>query len=356
MSDLFNNPAFYGIQDLSFEDGRGLRVMYPTAENYVFDAPLLDGTYPLVVFAHGSRAGSGVQLCPKDTSQDYKRWTSVLYLLARSGFVVVAPDVSDILHDPASASEVLEETVHWMHSHWSGRQVLFRPFVFQDPDVHRSRAAAEDDLRVHLAGVGTGIGIGNDDTHFLGMPTPVGVIGHSWGARAAALAAANRNIAVDAYAAIAGAFDDNEVIRAVGSLRSTLLVAGALDGQNASYLPPLWNSMPAPKSQVLLAGSDHWSWFSPDSGLHPCEAGDQSAYCPIAWQVAGEVLKNFMAKQLLNLWMVPPYLLGSSGGQLSLMNQLWNDPKCALKVRWDDPLSVPASGNQTYGFWLGAPW
>ncbi|KQR70090.1 hypothetical protein ASF98_23440 [Arthrobacter sp. Leaf337] len=355
MPDLFNNPAFYGIQDGAIEDGRGLRIMYPTAENYVFDAPILDGPYPLVVFAHGSRAGSGVQLCPTDVSQDYKRWTSVLYVLARCGFVVAAPDLSNTLSDPVSASIVLEETVRWMHRHWDGREVLFRPSVFLDPDEYRLRSVAAKDPRADLAGVGAGLGIGDDDTHFLGMPTPVGVIGHSWGARAAALAAANRNVAVDAFASVAGAFDDNEVVSAVSSLRSTLLVAGALDSLNASYLPPLWTQMPVPKSQVLLAGADHWSWFSPDSGLHPCQAEDRSAYCPIAWQVLAEVLKNFMGKQLLNYWFVPPYLLGSSGGQLTLMNQLWNDPKCALRVRWDDPRSVPGSGDQTYGFWLDAP-
>jgi dienelactone hydrolase len=353
MPDLYRNPVFYGIQDVSLADGRSARVMYPSAENYVFDAPLLDGTYPLIVFAHGSRKGSSdAPLCPKDDTQDYKRWTSVLHLLARCGFVVVAPALHNELPQPEAASEVLEQTVRWMHSDWDGRSVLVSPSVFTDPDRYRLQASKSgDDLRVQLAGLGAGIGIGIGSEHALGMATPVGLIGHSWGARAAALAAANRNVSVDAFASIAGAFDSNEAIWALERIRSTLLVAGALDSLNVSYLTPLWSQMQAPKSQVLLAGADHWSWFSPDSGLHPCDIGDESAYCPIAWQVLAVVLLNFMAKHLLNDWMVPPHLLGSPGGRPSLVGRLRLDRRCALKVRWDDPLSVPTSGDRTFGFW-----
>lgn len=101
MPDLYRNPVFYGIQDVSLADDRSVRVMYPSAENYVFDAPLLDGIYPLTVFAHGSRKGSSdTPLCPKDETQDFKRWTSVLHLLARCGFVVVAPALHNELRQP----------------------------------------------------------------------------------------------------------------------------------------------------------------------------------------------------------------------------------------------------------------
>lgn len=359
MPDLFNNPAFYGIQDLSFDNDRGIRVMYPTEENYVFDTPLLDGTYPLVVFAHGSRASSGqIRLCPEDESQDYKRWTSVLHLLARSGFIVAAPDLHRVLLSGEAASTVLEDTVRWMQREWDGRQVLSRPSVFVDPDKHRARAVENEDPQVKIRGLGMGIGHGADEANFFGMPTPVGLIGHSYGARAAALTAAKGNVGVYAYASIAGDLNDPDTLRALVTLRNTLFIAGALPiagSEDYTILKSLWRQMAGPKSQVMLAGADHWSWFSPDSGLHPCEDHDTSAHCPINWLILGEVLKNFMAKQLLGRWLVPPYLLGSTGGHLTLMNQLWDDPKCALKVRWDDPLSEPSSGGQTYGDWPDAP-
>jgi hypothetical protein len=151
---------------------------------------------------------------------------------------------------------------------------------------------------------------------------------------------------------IAGSLDDNETISALESIRSTLLVAGQLDSMNASYLAPLWNQMPAPKNQMLLAGADHWSWFSPEGGLHPSDGVESPNICPSTWQVLSEVLVTFTARRLLNFWTLPPSLVCATGGRPPLpYSQIWLDGRCAFKVRWDDPLAVPPTGQHSYGFW-----
>jgi dienelactone hydrolase len=78
-----------------------MRIMFPSEAGNVFGAGVRPGTYPLVVFVHGWRNASD-GLCPADETQDYRAWMSVLHLLARCGFVVAAPDVHDVVEDPAT--------------------------------------------------------------------------------------------------------------------------------------------------------------------------------------------------------------------------------------------------------------
>ena len=132
MPDLYLNPVFYGVQDVTLPIGRKARIMFPSDQGHVVGASIRSGTYPLVAFVHGWR-DSNDGLCPEDVAQDYKAWGSVLHVLARCGFVVVAPDVHDVLTDPIRTAEVIEETVTWMHYRWDERGVLWRPSVFFDP-------------------------------------------------------------------------------------------------------------------------------------------------------------------------------------------------------------------------------
>lgn len=340
MTDLYSNPVFYGIQDVAMADGRAARIMYPTLENFVFDAPRLNGTYPLVVFVHGSRTNDR-SLCPPDDSLDYKRWTSVLYLLAQRGFIVVSPDVHDVLREPEAAAAVIEDTVRWMQHSWEGKDVLHRPSVFVDPDEYRSRStASQGDNPLPLFGLGAGKAVDTD--YPAAMATPVGIICHSWGARAGAITAARSNTPVDAYVSIAGAFDDNATVAALQKIRPSLLIAGTHDEQNLSYLPPLWHQMPAPKSQVMIARVGHWDWFYYRSGIYYCDVEQERPLCPYVWDLLDDLLTNFMAKHLLNYWTVHPSLQRGGGFRASDV--------CAVKVRWEDPLSDPPAGEWEGGF------
>jgi hypothetical protein len=359
-SSLYLNPVFYGIQDVTLPAERAARVMYPSDEGGVFGSPVRPGTYPLVVFVHGSRMASD-GLCPEDLTQDYKAWGSVLHLLARCGFVVVAPDVQSVLRDTLTTADVIEEAIQWMHFQWEDRAVLWRPSVFVDPDRYLEHAIATDveagDVSAfHIASLGVGIGV--DPVAAYGMTTPVGLAGHSWGARACAIVAA-RGERVGAVASIAGSWDDNDALTAFYSVRPTLMIAGLRDGMNAGSLAGFWDGLGAPKHQALLSGLGHWDWFSRTSGLHPCDEDVERPACGVGWLTASELLLTFMTKYLLNQWMLPSHLLGPSGTRTELLPYYQNTPRCGLRVRWDDPLSPGSNvGDATFGNWPASayPW
>jgi hypothetical protein len=113
-------PVFYGIQDFgSGEEGApvALRAFYPSIEGFVFDAPFLVGCgrYPLVVFLHGN--------C--NEANHYLKWYDLPAQLARSGYVVVVPELQSIASggypwDDAGLPEA-ENVLTWMRSRWEHR-------------------------------------------------------------------------------------------------------------------------------------------------------------------------------------------------------------------------------------------
>src|SRR5262249_54964160 len=82
-------PVFYGARDLTPAEGAPvpLRVFFPSLDGSVFSAPILDGCgrYPVILFAHGA--------CPTDV-EHYKKWFQLPAELARSGYVVVVPELA----------------------------------------------------------------------------------------------------------------------------------------------------------------------------------------------------------------------------------------------------------------------
>lgn len=117
-------PVFYGYQDFEPTGGAptALRVFYPIIESSPQDAPTLTclGRYPLALFLHGQCSQS---------PPNYQSWFQLPATLARSGFVVVVPDLdwqtnqrpwesADPQYDLALA------VVDWMHTTWSGRDWL----------------------------------------------------------------------------------------------------------------------------------------------------------------------------------------------------------------------------------------
>lgn len=63
------------------------RVFFPSLDGAVWDAPILEGCgrYPLIVLAHGN--------CAEPTGDHYTRWYQMPVHLARSGYVVVVPEL-----------------------------------------------------------------------------------------------------------------------------------------------------------------------------------------------------------------------------------------------------------------------
>jgi len=376
MANLYYEPVFYGIEDVIVQGNArsfGLRIYYPSENDTVWEVPLLRGEYPLVVFAHGDRAGAP-NLCPSDRTEDYKRWGAVLHLLARCGFVVAAAAMHDVFGTEDAGAARLEETVWWMRERWVGRGVLHHPAEFVEIAAPAGSAQAErGGVREAYSLAPAKFGPGDD--HFPlppGIPTALGLVGHSWGVRACASAAVRGKVHPEVLAGVAGTFDSNASIAAVtGAHVPTLLMAGTEDLMTLSYLPGLWPNLPQPKHQVAILGVGHWDWFSGPVKITPCElpdGGSQSPSCLIGWKVAAELLVGFTTKYLKHQWQLPPSLLGDIGGRPPITPWFTNLPflhsGCALNIRWVDP-TVPlydptksAEGARSLGWWPtpGSPW
>ena len=357
MSSLYYSPVFYGIHDVTIPGASGAfaaRVIYPSFDGAVWEAAIRPGTYPLVVFAPGDRASERA-LCPQDITQDHQKWDAVLHLLARCGFVVAIPAVHDIVGDSLGAAVRIEETVQWMRNGWVFRAALRLPAEF-DPIRLRAteRLARHGETKATYA---DRVRIIRPDV-FLGPPTPLGLAGHSWGARACARVAVRGVVKVRAIAAVAGTWDENESIAALTSANiPNFLMCGSADLTRLSSLPGLWRSLAQPKHQAAVQGLDHWDWFGGQGGIHPCDPNAPRPACPVGWQIASELLLGFMTKYLWDAWWRPPYLLGSPGGRPPLL-QWFDEDGCALKVRWEDPTATTdLPGEVTLGAWTDAdPW
>jgi len=388
MSDLYYEPTMYGIEDVTIGTGNGAfdaRIYYPSDDGTVFGVPIRPGTYPLVAFAHGYRAGGGTDGprgslfgpepgCPEDASQDHRRWGAVLHLLARCGFVVVAPALRDVLSSSESSAARLEAAIAWIRREWEHRAVLSRPNVFVDPDRFREAATGGDGpqsiARLGMKHLGQGIGVDTDAVEIPTMATNLGLVGHSWGARACARVAVRGQVRVRALASIAGTWDEDAASYALIDAKDpTLLIAGTADIVTLGYLRYLWSALTLPKHQAALQGIGHWDWFVQQGGIQFCDPDAERPLCSVGWLTASELLVGFMTKYLRNLWyLVPPHLLGYRGPIGSLFGRPdlleWYEPptRCGLKIRWDDPTADPDRGQVkvgeiTKGAWSeSAPW
>lgn len=370
---LYYSPVYYGLNDVVISDAAGdfeARIYYPSDEEEVRDVAVRPGIYPLVAFAHGDRRSES-WLCPSDLAEDYKRWGAVLHLLARCGFVVVSVAVHDVINDTEASAARIEAAIKFVRSSWVSRRVVHQPPVFYlDPDVmmasapdggaqQQQQSSADDEkLRVRLR-LGAGLGL---DYAILGDPTPLGVMGHSWGAKAAARVAVRGNVRPSVIASIAGSWDDNASIAAItGAGLPTLMMVGTEDFLNNGSLQGLWNSLSAPKHQAMLQSIGHWDWFGYGGSIRPCDEGAAVTACRVGWQTASEMALGFMTKYLLNNWWRPPYLLGSPGGRPPLLQWYESGGRCALKVRWNDPTVASPPGPEgavTLGTWTSpiTPW
>lgn len=387
MADLYQEPVLYGIEDVTVtaEDGDfRMRIYYPSEDGSVFGVPARPGTYPLVAFAHGQRAGGGVDTeslllgpqagCPDDVALDHQRWSAMLHLLARCGFVVVAPAMHDVLASSEGSASRLESAIRWIRWEWEHRVVLWGRDLFLDPDSEEIRrlasAGPKDSYGLAQFGVkhlGEGIGVHpvGPGRPFAGTPTNLGLVGHSWGARGCARVAVRGQVAVRALASIAGTWDEPEAVDALINARDpTLLMAGTADPGSLSYLAQRWPALVQPKHQAAFQGIGHWDWFGTKDGIQFCDPENAGRCRSMGWATASELLVGFMTKYLYNRWQIPPYLLGErfslrpwgifgpTSGLMSLF--------CGPRIRWDDPMaSTPPGkvGENTWGIWIDqAPW
>gem|GEM_PF-3711492 len=372
MSDLYLSPTLYGGEDVVIDHG-GLsfnaRIYFPTDTDYALPAVMRPGMHDLVVFAHGQRRADMPEgLCPEDVSTDYQLWEDVLHLLARCGFVVVSPQLSDIDVRTNETVKRIEATVAWMRTSWRHASSLWRSelpdVLVRDTSLGGAlvvpATAAAPSVAPHVDSIAARSiiwrGRAVEGMGPIRNPTSTALIGHSWGARACAVAAGRRAVAVRALASIAGSFDDNESGAAlIGGDFPTLMIAGEQDGMALSYLQGLWDQLPAFKHQAVLEGAGHWDW-SGSNGIQLCDPAALPR-CPAAARTASELILGFLTKYLHNR-PLPPHLLGPAGQRPPLLQWYDDRKRCALTVRWDDPSGGGNStssvvGSQTFGVWEG---
>jgi hypothetical protein len=380
MSALYWNPTYYGIDDVTVGPGAftssgstepfAARVYFPT-DYSTLPISIRPGTYRLIVFTHGDRSAPRPDpLCPPDIALDYQRWEAALNMLARCGFVVVSPDVSDVSYSAEQMADRIEATVAWMRRGWRHASSLQLSPVFEasawmagpppptppdpladDPRVAPERTPEPNDWRGRFRA----------DVALIGVPTATALVGHSYGAKAGCIVIGRGNVQIRAFASIAGTFDDNNVSFLVASGIPTLLMAGNEDHETLSYLNGLWASLSAPKHQAVLQGIGHWDWFGPGEGIQPCSPDAERPKCPIAWQTASELLLGFMTRHL-DGYPFPPHLIGAPGQRPPLLPWYDSSGRCALTVRWEDPAgggdgSHCVAGQQVFGNWSTPhPW
>jgi dienelactone hydrolase len=351
MADLYMHPEAYGTEQVMLQAGEACEIVYPTdADDW--EGPIRPGTYPLMVFVHGDRIGEE-SLCPPDVSMDYWRWGLTLRYLARSGIIVAIPDVSGI-SSSESVADLVETTIDWMHFQWAERANLWHKTSVIAPALYRAAESKSGDQEASIdprrfAMRSFGEVFGADVTAPGGLATRVGLAGHSWGARAAALVANRTNRRVAALATVAGTFDEPDSLNAlVQAAVPKFMIAGTDDPADASYLDGVWGQLSHAKHQAKLLGVGHWDWVP---AIARCDGTPLSETGSHAYLVMSELLLTFMTKYIGRSWYLPSDLVGPPGERAQIM-PLFDDGGAALAVRWDDPLTEgPSVGEVVYGEW-----
>jgi pimeloyl-ACP methyl ester carboxylesterase len=262
-------PVFYGWQELDASGGAPgkLRVWYPSLEGSPQDAPIVSasfGRFPLVLFLHGN--------CSEQPDH-YSTWFLVPAELARTGYVVVVPDLPNTRTGsppwtPVSSDLTLAESVvRWMRASWANRERL--------------------------------------------LPA-TGVVGHSYGALLGSRIAASAASSPAAYVSIAGvwsSWDTGETPRPLSQLRQPALFmwgdSDLLADMLAPPRAPLFDEVPRPRHRIVFRGGEHWDHWRPTStSTTPC--GRAQGACGLVGALTADFTAVFLSKYMRPESMEPP--------------------------------------------------
>lgn len=315
-------PVFFGVHDYGLADGApvNLRVFFPSLDGAVFTAPILQGCgrYPLLIFAHGD--------CHPDTAH-YRKWFHLPSQLARSGYVVVIPELPSISTPPETenhpAMAAIQATRGWISDTWSERHALLRhPLLTQ--------------LRTPVGGL---------------QAAPVtGILGHSHGALLAGRIARSGGAA--AYASLSGRWQHDwfSSPRPIEGLEiPKLFIWGGADSGD-ELTDGLWNSLSLPKHRAVFATGMHWDYLWAQET--PCRQDrGPCRYLPYA---VADLVTMFFAKYLTPEYssdlsaripdsLRPPPLTLTleqefyAGGHLRGMQLIEGRSECQVLLDWRTP-------------------
>lgn len=304
-------PVFYGARSLGPAEGAPvpLRIFFPSLDGAVESAPLLEGCarYPLVILAHGH--------CIGDVDH-YRRWFRLPAQLARSGYVVVVPQLAGLaggLH-PSSPDHpdlpTLAAVVQWARNGWEHADVA--------------------------------------------LPAPAtGIVGHSFGALLGARFAALG--AVSAFAGLSGVWSDwpSRPLPVEEVDAATLLVWGGPLDFFTELPDSIWQGLPRPRHRVVFAEGEHWDYLGAVDV--PCRPG--RGPCQGLGAATDDLVTMFLARYLppelapdlpdrVPPSLEPPELVLTpeqeffAGAHLVGFGGLGGDPSCALEVDFAIPSLV----------------
>ena len=243
-------PVWSGFDDFGPGDGAPMeiRVWFPS---FTAGGSLLQdcGRFPLIVLVNGQ--------CQNDTSP-HLHWGPIATSLARSGYVVAAPDFGGLIAFNSQADfNRLESTVQWMRGRSPFSSVTF--------------------------------------------PWEIGIAGHSYGGLLGMRYALRATIPPVSTIAVLGAAVGEDVpnldllrIRFNG-FRLFCWGADDLFGQ----VPDRdWSAAAGPGHAVRFGQGNHWDFF-PTSPPTPCATGlNERGPCASTWKLTADVLTIFFGKYL----------------------------------------------------------
>jgi Chlorophyllase enzyme/PASTA domain len=306
-------PVFYGHGHYTPGDGApaNLRVFYPSLDGAPEDAPILSGCgrYPVILFAHG--------FCAGDTDH-YLRWFHLPSQLARSGYVVVVPQLADIATHPTASpatQQTLTSTLAWIRQSWEHRLTL--------------------------------------------LPAPAtGLAGHSHGALHAGILATS--VSVAAVASISGTWLDwpagggTKPIFQGAPPRLFTWGSNTVSDVHAALSSTDWSAIAKPKHRAIFGDAEHFDYLY--TAQLPCFSSFPRGDCPHVGSATADLVTMFFANYLApELWpdlpsrvpnnLVPPPLSLTpeqqfyAGGHLVGMPAFNGDSRCQVSITFALPLN-----------------
>jgi dienelactone hydrolase len=290
--------------------GHPVRVWFPSLDGSPQHAEILKGCgrYPLVVLAHGS--------CPPDVDH-YRLWAELPAVLARSGYVVVVPELQ--LGAPSgneSERRLIGQLAAWARSGWEHAETV--------------------------------------------MPAPAtALVGHSWGAGLLGHVATHAPASYAAYVSLSGVEVPAGVLRSSMPTLSTwgddlgLEVLGVQISQ--------WEALTPPAHVAVFHQAGHWDYLPP--GRSSCEEQNgqpKRGTCTLTPLLAADIVACFLTRHLrpegvpfikwgpIQLFVIPRSLRPPAfypgyltteqkffaGGHLQAWNAVPSRDDCGVTLRW----------------------
>ena len=296
-------PVAAGFEDVDVAQGAPgpARIWYPTFEVFTErgSAPLRIlkhclARWPVVLFLHGN---------PPCNIPNYNRhWTTIPAELARSGYVVVAPQHDHLFPQDSSGVPFVSSFIDWTRNSWQHARWIDK----------RSNAVA--------------------------------IAGHSYGALLGARVATSRSD-ISACAFLSGPWDElndrNPLLRGLG--RPTFYMFTPDEFFEDVNAQGLWDTFEYPKYAASFRGS-HFDYITQPPGC-----GQDVGSCGLIKDVAADLVTLFLSRYLpvaasktvIDLNLVPPAAPFTSGTQqfygarrLSGLDEIKTAQGCSVALKW----------------------